>query len=60
MAALQSMYTVIQPTTKPSTVQGPHEVAGQAFLALPSKQIKISKNGIKISLKDKLFSLKSY
>ena len=28
-------------------IQGPHEVAGQAFLALPSKQMKISKNGIK-------------
>ena len=28
-------------------VQGPHEVAGQAFLALPSKQRQISKNWIK-------------
>ena len=28
-------------------LQGPHEVAGQAFLALPSKQMKISKNGIR-------------
>ena len=28
-------------------IQGPHDVAGQAFLALPSKQMKISKNGIK-------------
>ena len=28
-------------------IQGPHEVAGQVFLALPSKQMKISKNGKK-------------
>ena len=28
-------------------VQGPHEVAGQVFLALPSKQMKVSNNGIK-------------
>ena len=28
-------------------LQGPHDVAGQAFLSLPSKQMKISKNGIK-------------
>ena len=31
----------------PCCLQGPHEVAGQAFLALPSKQMKISKNGKK-------------
>ena len=29
------------------SLQGPHEVAGQAFLALPSKRMNISKNVIK-------------
>ena len=30
-----------------ANLQGPHDVAGQAFLALPSKQMKISKNELK-------------
>ena len=33
-------------STSKLRLQGPHEVAGQAFLTLPSKRIKISKNVI--------------